>query len=286
MIILAIKEQDEATKPLEISFWYEGSNRVVGHIGNEPSADDLKKAITRLGQLDPGTANAWRVSTFQSGLCIMIEFDNDVDCKKFCGLSRADGSDESVKLTELNLRYAQAEDQTNTLKLSLATLRLGEPELTAWFKKELSQIQISPFDVPGLLARYALANPDAIRLEIAERIAAVEKIMKLRFHECINDAWKYVNIPFVSHSAKSKVGAVASAPLGTCDRVQLIFALQTAWPFIHGSDNARLITEAKTLMRYEFHDVAAPKAPHATTQFGEHLQHEDEDASLNEQPQG
>lgn len=99
-------------------------------------------------------------------------------------------------------------------------------------------------------------------------VEASDDEMEQRFHQCIKDAWKHVNTPFASKSASSEVGRVALAALGVPIRRQLIFALQTAWPFIHGCKDERLIQEAKSLMRYDFHQVTdlAPKynppAPH------------------------
>lgn len=82
--------------------------------------------------------------------------------------------------------------------------------------------------------------------------------MELRFHQCIKDAWRYVNAPFASDSAKSKVGAVALAEMGTCSRIDMIFALQTAWTFIHGCGDERLIQEARALRAYDFPELPAP----------------------------
>lgn len=83
------------------------------------------------------------------------------------------------------------------------------------------------------------------------------KGMALRYHQCIKDAWIYVNTPFVSNSAKSEVGAVVNSQIGTCTSIQLTFALQTAWPFIHGCNDQRLFQEAKTLMRYDLYRAMA-----------------------------
>lgn len=84
------------------------------------------------------------------------------------------------------------------------------------------------------------------------------KGMALRYHQCIKDAWIYVNTPFVSNSAKSEVGAVVNSQIGTCTSIQLTFALQTAWPFIHGCNDQRLFQEAKMLMRYDLYRAMAP----------------------------
>lgn len=65
--------------------------------------------------------------------------------------------------------------------------------------------------------------------------ASADGKIELRLHQCIKDAWKLVNTTFASDSAKSKVGAVVVAPIGEVSRKQLIFALRSAWTFIHGS---------------------------------------------------
>lgn len=78
------------------------------------------------------------------------------------------------------------------------------------------------------------------------------KYLEYRIHCCLKRSWQYVDKPMISDSAKNEVAAAINAPASPGVRSQLIFALQTAWPFIHGSGDLVLIDEATTLMRHDF----------------------------------
>ena len=69
-----------------------------------------------------------------------------------------------------------------------------------------------------------------------------------RMHAALKAAWKYVNIPMVSDSARSEVGRFVQSPPTVDQRIPMLFALQTAWTFVHGSGDAELLAEFRFLL--------------------------------------
>lgn len=85
----------------------------------------------------------------------------------------------------------------------------------------------------------------------AEHIALKSRNVEIeeRLHRALKAAWPYVNRPFTSQSAKNEVGRFVEAEDITGQRVPMLFALQTAWTFVHGSDNPSLLEEMRVLLR-------------------------------------
>lgn len=76
------------------------------------------------------------------------------------------------------------------------------------------------------------------------REAAVEQ----RMHQALKAAWKYVNAPFTSNSARNQVRQFAEAEVVAGQRINMLFALQTAWTFVHGADDKALMAEIGQLL--------------------------------------
>lgn len=80
-----------------------------------------------------------------------------------------------------------------------------------------------------------------------------DEAVERRIHEVLKAAWPLVNQLFVSNSAKNEVGPLALSPIEDLRGrgVDMIFALQTAWPFIHDSKDTVLKRQAALLLRHE-----------------------------------
>lgn len=113
---------------------------------------------------------------------------------------------------------------------------------------QLDHVKSLPFE------KFCAKTNRTTQAQLDDAAAQVE----VRLHQCIKDAWKYVNKPGVSDSAKSTVVAVANSPIGTCSRVQLKFALETARPFIFDCGDMRLIEESTTLTHHDFNQAVVP----------------------------
>jgi len=77
---------------------------------------------------------------------------------------------------------------------------------------------------------------------------AAEAGIEQRMHNALKAAWKYVNTPFTSRTARAEVGKYAEAETVAGMRNDMLFALQTAWTFVHGSDNRELLDEMRQLL--------------------------------------
>ncbi len=73
--------------------------------------------------------------------------------------------------------------------------------------------------------------------------------LEQRMHRALKAAWPYVNRPFTSNSARTEVGTLAQATDIAGKRIPMLFALQTAWTFVHGSSDAALKAEVSELLR-------------------------------------
>lgn len=78
--------------------------------------------------------------------------------------------------------------------------------------------------------------------------AAAEAELEARMHKALKAAWKYVNAPFTSNSARNQVGKYAEAENVSGMRIEMLFALQTAWTFVHGSGDEALLEEMRQLL--------------------------------------
>lgn len=91
-----------------------------------------------------------------------------------------------------------------------------------------------------------------------------DEAVERRIHDAIKSCWPLVNVLFVSDAAKNEVGGFA---LASPEEVQgkglmMIFALQTAWPFVHGSKDEALKQEVSALLRHDFspsQETSTPK---------------------------
>lgn len=74
--------------------------------------------------------------------------------------------------------------------------------------------------------------------------------LEARMHRALKAAWPHVNGLWTSDSATEEVGRLALAPLKQVadKRKEMLFALQTAWTFVHGSGNEALKTEVRAVM--------------------------------------
>ncbi|UDM18844.1 hypothetical protein [Vogesella sp. XCS3] len=79
-------------------------------------------------------------------------------------------------------------------------------------------------------------------------VQGAESAIEKRMHQALKDSWKYVNTPFVSNSAKSKVGGFVNAESVAGQKIGMLFAIQTAWPFVHDSGGLALKNELRTLL--------------------------------------
>jgi hypothetical protein len=78
--------------------------------------------------------------------------------------------------------------------------------------------------------------------------AAADADLAQRMPRALKAAWKYVNAPFTSHSARNQVGKYAEAENVSGMRIEMLFALQTAWTFVHGSGDEELLEEMRQLL--------------------------------------
>jgi hypothetical protein len=78
--------------------------------------------------------------------------------------------------------------------------------------------------------------------------AAAEAEVEQRMHRALKAAWKYVNAPFTSNSARTQVGKYVEADNVSGKRIEMLFALQTAWTFVHGSGDEDLLNEMRQLL--------------------------------------
>jgi len=78
--------------------------------------------------------------------------------------------------------------------------------------------------------------------------AAAEAEVEQRMHKALKAAWKYVNAPFTSNSARNHVSKYAEADNVSGKRIEMLFALQTAWTFVHGSGDETLLEEMRQLL--------------------------------------
>lgn len=75
-----------------------------------------------------------------------------------------------------------------------------------------------------------------------------EAAMEQRMHCALKAAWVHVNKPFTSNSAKTKVRQFAEVDSVAGHRVAMLFALQTAWTFVHASGDLELRAEISDLL--------------------------------------
>lgn len=73
--------------------------------------------------------------------------------------------------------------------------------------------------------------------------------LEQRMHRALKSVWLYVDRPFTSNSARNEVGALAKADDVAGKRIPMLFALQTAWTFVHGSGNQALMDEVSYLLK-------------------------------------
>ncbi len=71
---------------------------------------------------------------------------------------------------------------------------------------------------------------------------------ELRLHEALKAAWKYVDRPFTSNSAREEVGEFAQADFMPGKRLPMLFAMQTAWTFVHGAGDKALMAEMRNFL--------------------------------------
>lgn len=72
-------------------------------------------------------------------------------------------------------------------------------------------------------------------------------------YQLLQESWKYVNTPFTSNSAKAEVGKYVTNPFSVENKVGMLFALQTAWTFVHGSGDEKLMQRFRDV-REKYHD--------------------------------
>jgi len=77
-----------------------------------------------------------------------------------------------------------------------------------------------------------------------------EDSIKERMHKTLQRAWPYVNRPFTSNSARNEVGRYALSEVPQ-DGLDMLFAIQTAWTFVHGSGDEDLQKELLAILRYD-----------------------------------
>lgn len=82
----------------------------------------------------------------------------------------------------------------------------------------------------------------------ADAEKAREAAVEHRMHQALKAAWKYVNAPFTSNSARNEVQKFAEADVVTGQRIPMLFALQTAWTFVHGAEDKVLMAEIGQLL--------------------------------------
>jgi hypothetical protein len=86
-----------------------------------------------------------------------------------------------------------------------------------------------------------------------------ESELEKRMHQALKEAWIYVNIPYISRTARNEVGHFVDAESVAGRRVDMLFALQTAWTFVHGSGNHTLMAEIRSLLN---HDAPSVESKH------------------------
>lgn len=97
--------------------------------------------------------------------------------------------------------------------------------------------------IEAIMARYALEQPSEL-----ER----------RMHQALKDSWKYIDRSMVSNTARNEVGPLVNAESIAGRRVEMLFALQTAWTFVHGSGDKVLIAELGDLLRHDVEEKPQP----------------------------
>lgn len=75
------------------------------------------------------------------------------------------------------------------------------------------------------------------------------RAMEARMHEALKKVWPHVNTPWVSDTAKSRVGKYALAEDVSGKTKEMLFALQASWPFAHASGDQDLKKEVHQTMR-------------------------------------
>lgn len=80
--------------------------------------------------------------------------------------------------------------------------------------------------------------------------AAAEAEVEQRMHRALKAAWKYVNAPFTTNSARTEVGKYAEATDVSGKSIEMLFALQTAWSFVHGARDEDLMKEIGHLLSH------------------------------------
>lgn len=91
-----------------------------------------------------------------------------------------------------------------------------------------------------------------------------ESAIEEQLHSALKAAWPYVNRPFTSNSAKAEVRQFAEATSVEGQRGPMLFALQTAWTFVHGSDNHELLAKMRNLLGHSSlynHDTPTADTP-------------------------
>ena len=73
-------------------------------------------------------------------------------------------------------------------------------------------------------------------------------VLERRLHAALQAAWPHVNKPFTSNSAKNEVGRFATASFVEGQYLPMVFALQTAWAFVHDSGDDKLLAECRELL--------------------------------------
>lgn len=71
-----------------------------------------------------------------------------------------------------------------------------------------------------------------------------------RLYEALKAAWKYVDRPFTTNSARAEVGQFALADFQPGKGLAMLFALQTAWGFVHNAKDTTLMAEMGALLRH------------------------------------
>jgi hypothetical protein len=82
-------------------------------------------------------------------------------------------------------------------------------------------------------------------VEVAKSVIAN---LEQRLHAALKAAWQYVNIPFASRSARNEVGKYAESDDVSGQHMDMLFALQTAWTFVHDSGDDALVDEMRQLL--------------------------------------
>jgi hypothetical protein len=131
----------------------------------------------------------------------------------------------------------------------------------------LSPVAVVGFDGDG---RTAVVTFDSLEPEAestARELVALhteaERKVEERMHQALKDAWQYVNRPFVSEYAKKEVGHFAEAEAVVGQRIDMLFALQRAWTFVHGSGEQKLKDEVGFLLGHGQGIWAMPKVSSA-----------------------